>query len=178
MKGLSCYRIDYGIDAMTKPLARLGIRIDDHTWQILRKVEKFEAVKPFGFLIEGGESVVWLVYVGESDEAFGDPLHDLTTKSGGLPMKWAGQQLDWSEKSFAYYRAAIRLARAERVLRTPGGLPFAEHSAASEEYALATRERDDAKAAFETALMSDAIKHLEHEEFDRRNREEQPGEST
>src|SRR6185436_5473627 len=116
---------------MTKPLARLGVHIDEHAWEILKKVEKFETVKPFGFFIEGGEAVVWLVYVGESNEAFGDPLHELTTKRGGLPMKWAGQQLDWSEASFVYYRAAIRLARAERTLKTPGGLPYEQHSVAS-----------------------------------------------
>lgn len=158
---------------MTKPLARLGVRIDEHTWEILKQVETFDVVKSFGFLIEGGGPVVWLVYVGENHEAFGDPLHELTTKRGGLPMKWAGEQLDWSEMSSAYYRAAVRLARAERALKAPTDLPREEHAAAGEEYAAATRERDETKAAFEAAVTADARKQVEYEEWERRNREEQ-----
>lgn len=156
---------------MAKLLARLGVRIDEDTWLNLQSVDDFREARPFGFLIEGGEPVVWLVYVGDNADVF-TRMQDLMTKGDGLPMKWAGEQLDWSERSFTYFRASIRVARAEAVLRTPGGLPMEEHATASHEYAAATRERDEARSAFEAALISDARKHVEYEEFDRRNREQ------
>jgi hypothetical protein len=151
---------------MSKPLARLGVGIDEDTWKILRRVEEESDIRPFTFLIEGGDPRVWLCYVADSEDVF-TRIHDYTTKRGCLQMKSAGESKDWWEASLACFRAATRVERAERALAAAGGVG-AEVST-TEEHAAAVMERDQAREAFEVALIADARQAIDHEEFEREN---------
>lgn len=151
---------------MAKPVARLGVSIDGDTWNTLLKVGEFEGVKSFDFVIETGHPCVWLYYVAD-DQAAISRLVDLRDN---LPCKSGGELRDWSEASTAYFRAAVRVARAEALLHASAE-GSERHRQALEERALASRERDEALKTFQAAVSRGAQDDVDHEEFERQNSE-------
>src|SRR5688572_27650749 len=102
---------------MSKPVARLGVPIDGDTWKTLLKVGEFDGVKSFDFVIETSHPCVWLYYVAHDDAA----ISRLVDLRDDLPCKSGGELRDWSEASTSYFRAAVRVARADALLHTTAG---------------------------------------------------------
>jgi hypothetical protein len=148
---------------VAKPIVRIGIDVDSQTWKTLLKVEKFDGVRTYDFLIDTSQPTVWLYLVGESEEVFGR-LHDITTKEGGLPMKSAGEWRESAETFNAYFRATVLAVRLELRLKETVGGPEADYQAAKEDYSAAVRTRDTAKETFEAAMKRDTGRAAEFDE--------------
>jgi hypothetical protein len=139
---------------VAKPAVRIGIDVDRETWNTLLKVEKFDGVRTYEFLIDTSQPTVWLYLIGESQEVLGR-LHDITTKDGGLPTKSAGNWRDSAELFGLYFQAALTAARLGVRLKEATGGPAPDYRTAEEDFAAAVRVRDLAKASLESAITRD-----------------------
>src|SRR5437868_2783689 len=113
---------------MSKPVARLGVKIDADSWNTLLEVDKFNGVNTFDFAIETAHPSVWLYFVGDDDAA----ISRLVDLRENLPCKSGGELRDWAEASTAYFRATVRVARAEHMLQTTSETSQKHVSAADE----------------------------------------------
>lgn len=102
-------------------------------------------------LIETAEATVWLYYAGDDDAA----ISRLVDLRGDLPCKSGGEVRDWAEASSAYFRAALRRARAERLLQSSreGSEKYVD---ADRERTKAIQELNETLRRFETAVERDA----------------------
>jgi hypothetical protein len=151
---------------MSKPVARLGVPISSEAWKTLLNLEDIPGLLPFGFAIESGDSRVWLYYVGNDQAAITqlvDARDDLQCKSGG-------EERDWAEASTAYFRAAVRIARAEAFVATSAE-GSQKHLRAAEERVAALQAFEEAQKRLQSAVQRDAQSVVEHEEFERQNSE-------
>lgn len=142
---------------MAKPIFRLGVPVGKDTWEVLLEAERFKGVEILDFIIETGQPSIWLCFVAEDHETV-HRLHNITTKAGGLPMKWAGEWRESAELFHIYFRAAVAVAKAEQHVQ---GMEPDESSALSVGLETAKKALDDAKARFESALKSDARREAE-----------------
>jgi hypothetical protein len=150
---------------MAKPVVRLGISIDSRTWDTLQKLDGFDGVRTYDFIVEGGYPSVWLCYVADSEECV-RKVHTLIGENGGLPMKWAGEWRDSSEEYQNYFRAAVDVSRVENAVKALGGVPLSQSSFWNEKLNTAKHERDEARARFEEAFLRDTRRKAEADDFD------------
>lgn len=137
---------------MAKPIFRLGVSVDKDTWEILLEADRFRGIEIFDFIIDTSQPSIWLCFVAEDHETV-HRLHDITTKAGGLPMKWAGERRESAELFNSYFRAAVAVAKAEQRVQ---GMGPDESSTLNAGLETVKKELEDAKARFESALESDA----------------------
>lgn len=135
-----------------KPVFRLGVSVGKDTWEILLEAERFRGVEILDFIIDTSQPSIWLCFVAEDHET-AHRLHDITTKAGGLPMKWVGEWRESAELFNSYFRAAVAAAKAEQRAQRMGP---DESPALSVGLETAKKELDDARARFESALKSNA----------------------
>ena len=137
---------------MAKPVFRLGVSIDKSTWNALLKTEEFKGIETFDFIIDNTQPSIWLCFVAD-DHGIVHRVHDVTTKNGGLPMKWAGEWRESAELFNAYFRAAVAVEKAEQRMR---GTEQTQAVSSSTGLEAAKKDLDETKARFEATLRRDA----------------------
>jgi hypothetical protein len=137
---------------MAKPVFRIGVPVDKEAWEILLQAERFEGIEALDFIVDTSQSSIWLCFVAEDHKTV-HRLQDITTKAGGLPIKWAGERRESAELFNSYFRAAVAVAKAEQRIQGTGPDESPTLSIGLE---TAKKELEDARARFESALKSDA----------------------
>jgi hypothetical protein len=121
---------------------------------------------PIRFAIEGGDPRVWLYYVGDDQGA----INRLVDARDELQCKSGGEQRDWAGVSTVYFRAAVRIARADALIAMSAeGSP--KYLQAAGEHRAALQAFEEAHKQLQSAVHQDARNVVEHEEFERQNSE-------
>lgn len=144
----------------TNPLARLGIPLSADVWSLLKKVEDTPGVKPYSFFVDSSDQKVWLVIVGESNDAI-----FAANRVSPFSMKSYGEVSDAEDILQENVRAVTRLEQARAKLQGGGhGLPASEYGAATNEHDEAVRDCEATRQRLDDSIKAWARRAARHDE--------------